>query len=189
MQRIVVSALLLAGLAACAAPTPAPVEQHAPSPRVVRPDPIQPPRAGNPELPQPAILRADRPLQCVPYARQVSGVEIYGDAWTWWGSAKGRYTRGRTPRLGAVAQLSTGPQRGHLAVVREIVSPRRVIVDHANWLNHGQIHRNTPMVDVSKANDWSRVRVWYTPGDQLGSSVYPVTGFIYPERLTAEAES
>ena len=29
-------------------------------------------------------------LQCVPYARQVSGIQIYGDAWTWWDQAEGR---------------------------------------------------------------------------------------------------
>jgi hypothetical protein len=29
-------------------------------------------------------------LQCVPYARQVSGIQIYGDAWTWWDQAAGR---------------------------------------------------------------------------------------------------
>ena len=30
-------------------------------------------------------------LQCVPYARQVSGIRIYGDAHTWWDQAEGRY--------------------------------------------------------------------------------------------------
>ena len=33
-------------------------------------------------------------LQCVPYARQVSGIRIFGDAHTWWGQAEGRYARG-----------------------------------------------------------------------------------------------
>src|SRR6478609_631629 len=41
-------------------------------------------------------------LQCVPYAREVTGIQIYGDAWTWWGKAEGRYARGHTPRVGSV---------------------------------------------------------------------------------------
>ena len=28
-------------------------------------------------------------LQCVPYARQVSGIRIFGDAHTWWDQAEG----------------------------------------------------------------------------------------------------
>ena len=30
-------------------------------------------------------------LQCVPYARDVTGIDIYGDAHTWWQQAAGRY--------------------------------------------------------------------------------------------------
>ncbi|HXD02460.1 MAG TPA: CHAP domain-containing protein, partial [Novosphingobium sp.] len=41
-------------------------------------------------------------LQCVPYARAVSGVLIFGDARTWWDQADGRYARGTTPKVGAV---------------------------------------------------------------------------------------
>ena len=37
-------------------------------------------------------------LQCVPYARQVSGVQIYGDARTWWDQAQGRYATGTVPK-------------------------------------------------------------------------------------------
>ena len=35
------------------------------------------------------------------------------------------------------------------------------------------------MRDVSKNNDWSVVRVWYTPGQVLGKRSYAVSGFIY----------
>ncbi|MGH6960663.1 MAG: CHAP domain-containing protein, partial [Dongiaceae bacterium] len=42
------------------------------------------------------------PMQCVPYARQVSGIDIRGDAWTWWDSADGQYRRGKAPKAGAV---------------------------------------------------------------------------------------
>ncbi|MGC8159731.1 hypothetical protein ACP3WZ_24715, partial [Salmonella enterica] len=34
--------------------------------------------------------------ECVPFARAASGIQIYGDAWTWWGQAAGRYRRGDT---------------------------------------------------------------------------------------------
>ena len=75
--------------------------------------------------------------------------------------------------------------RGHLAVVKRLVSPREIVVDHANWLNRGRIHLGTPVRDVSKANDWSKVRVWYTPGKVLGRSTYRTYGFIYPRTQTA----
>ena len=43
--------------------------------------------------------------------------------------------------LGAVLVLSASTdrlQRGHLAVVKQFVNEREIIVDHANWLNNGQ---------------------------------------------------
>ena len=74
---------------------------------------------------------------------------------------------------------------GHLATVTEIISDREIVVRHANWLTRGQIHLDTPVVYVSPDNDWSAVRVWYTPGHSYGASKYAVRGFIYPERLQA----
>ncbi len=68
--------------------------------------------------------------------------------------------------------------RGHVAVVKEVVSPRMIIVDHANWLNHGEITRDVPIMDVSEAGDWSEVRVWYVPGRHWGGRTYNVQGFI-----------
>src|SRR3546814_2625234 len=41
-------------------------------------------------------------LQCVPFARAESGVEIRGNAKTWWSQAAGTYQRGEEPRKGAV---------------------------------------------------------------------------------------
>ena len=41
-------------------------------------------------------------LQCVPFARSESGVEIRGNAKTWWAQAAGEYKRGHEPRKGAV---------------------------------------------------------------------------------------
>ncbi|MCH7862397.1 MAG: CHAP domain-containing protein, partial [Proteobacteria bacterium] len=47
--------------------------------------------------PAPARSLLDYVGQCVPFARQASGIAIYGDAWTWWPSAKGQYGRGSKP--------------------------------------------------------------------------------------------
>src|SRR3546814_2247370 len=41
-------------------------------------------------------------LQCVPFARAETGIEIYGNAKTWWAQAAGDYDRGQEPREGAV---------------------------------------------------------------------------------------
>jgi len=119
-------------------------------------------------------------LQCVPFARRESGIEIYGNANTWWRQAQERYETARAPQEGAVLVLEgyNTTRRGHVAVVREVVSPRLIIVDHANWLNRGEITRDVPVMDVSEAGDWSEVRVWYVPGRHWGGRTYNVQGFI-----------
>jgi surface antigen len=119
-------------------------------------------------------------LQCVPFAREASGVDIYGNANTWWQQAKGRFVRTETPEEQAVMVLRgyATDNRGHVAVVREVVSERLVIVDHANWLNAGEITRNVPVRDVSANNDWSEVQVWHVPGQHWGGRTYRVRGFI-----------
>ncbi|MGF1593775.1 MAG: CHAP domain-containing protein [Kiloniellaceae bacterium] len=138
--------------------------------------------------PQPQVVRASQRLQCVPYAREVSGIDLRGDAWTWWTQAAGRYERGASPRPGGVLVLSKSRRLrlGHLAVVTEVVNSREIIVHQANWLNAGRIHQYTPVRDVSKNNDWSEVRVWYTPGQVYGARHYPAYGFIYPRPEGAE---
>src|SRR6195256_6966216 len=47
-----------------------------------------------------------QPLQCVPYARAHSAIKIYGDAYTWWDQAAGKYPRGTLPEPGAVLVLN-----------------------------------------------------------------------------------
>ncbi len=132
-------------------------------------------------------------LQCVPFAREVSGVLIWGDAHTWWRQAEGRYERGREPRPGAVMAFRPhgGMTLGHVAVVRRVVSAREVRLDHANWSlldgRRGQIERDVSAVDVSEAGDWSRVRVWFGPIAALGGTSWPVEGFIYPRDRGARA--
>src|SRR4051794_32221196 len=46
------------------------------------------------------------PLQCVPFARAVSGITLFGDAWRWWSEAAGRYGRGHRPQPGGVLSFS-----------------------------------------------------------------------------------
>jgi len=125
-------------------------------------------------------------LQCVPYAREVTGIQIRGDAYTWWGQAEGRYARGFWPKVGAVMALRPhgNSHLGHVAAVSRIVDDRTILIRHANWSpingRRGQIEDNVKVIDVSPANDWSEVRVWYAPIQALGGSVWPVQGFIYP---------
>jgi len=121
-----------------------------------------------------------KPLQCVPYARAHSGVKLYGDAYTWWDQAEGKYDRGTLPESGAVMVLNNyaGSERAHLAVVRRVVGSREIRVDHANWLNDGSIYVNDPVEDVSSNNDWSLVRVYNLKTGGWGSRLYPVQGFI-----------
>jgi len=123
-------------------------------------------------------------LQCVPYARQVSGIRIFGDAHTWWGQAEGRYARGSVPRAGAVMALRPhGNSRlGHVAAVSRVLDSRTVLIRHANWSSRGQIEDNVRAVDVSPENDWSEVRVWYGPAQKLGAGRWPLYGFIYSDK-------
>lgn len=122
--------------------------------------------------------------QCAPFARSVSGIAIHGDAGTWWGQAAGRYDRGETPVEGAV--MAFEPTRrmrvGHVAMVSRVVSDREVLLTHANWSRRGRVETDVRAVDVSAAGDWSLVKVWYGPNGGLGTSSYPVKGFIYAGR-------
>ena len=127
--------------------------------------------------------------QCAAFARNFSGIEIRGDALNWWQLAEGRYARGNRPRVGAVlALVPQGRMRlGHVATVTHIVGQREVTVTHANWSPidgvRGQVERDVLVRDVSRAGDWSLVRMWYAPIGDLGTTHYAVRGFIYPERV------
>ena len=143
---------------------------------------IPPPEDPPPSAPD--ILDATAVLQCVPFARYMSGIGLHGDAWTWWDDAAGIYARGNRPEPGAILSFP-GIERmplGHVAVVTQVLSQRKILIDHANWPNaivlHGAISHDIQVVDVSLGNDWSEVRVQFGEGGPLGS-VYPVNGFIY----------
>jgi surface antigen len=135
-----------------------------------------------------ANAMADIYWQCVPFARLLSGIQIYGDARTWWGQASGKYETGRTPRTGAVLTFvpTSRMQLGHVAVVSRLVTDRVIQITHANWSRiggaRGQIETDVTVIDVSPVGDWSMVKVWYDPIRDLGTSVYPTYGFIYQNR-------
>lgn len=120
-------------------------------------------------------------MTCVPYARQASGIPLSGDAWEWWGEASGRYAEATRPEPGSILVFRRTARlpSGHLAVVSAVLSPRRITVTQANWLPY-RITSDQPVLDVSAANDWSLVRVWWPPAHGWGVTVYPTYGFILP---------
>ncbi|MDB5661360.1 MAG: hypothetical protein JWS10_3975 [Cypionkella sp.] len=115
---------------------------------------------------------------CVPFARDASGVEIKGNAGTWWGQAKDKFARGHDPVVGAVMAFSSTRKlpKGHVAVVSQVVSEREILIDHANW-KPSQVSLGMKVVDVSTKNDWSVVKV-ASAGDTLGRP-YQIDGFIW----------
>ena len=131
-------------------------------------------------------------LQCVPFARENTGIELAGNASNWWSAAQGVYERGARPEVGSILNFrATGRmQMGHVAVVSNIVNARTVSIDHANWSGHGSVSHDTTVVDVSPNNDWTAVRVALDHTGTFGS-IYPTYGFIYdrPDRGTMVANN
>ena len=130
-------------------------------------------------------VTANAPEECVPYARSVSGIQLSGDAWTWWDSADGVYAKGSTPSSGAVLVLGQSDRlsSGHISVVVTVRNSREITVSHTNWGNNGptrrRIYREQSVVDVSSGNDWTAVRFW-NPDTNAYGGVYEADGFIYP---------
>jgi hypothetical protein len=118
-------------------------------------------------------------LQCVPYAREVSHIELSGDAFLWWAEASGRYARGNTPAEGAVLNFRAIGRMplGHVAVVTSVVDSRTILVTQANWVR-GTITNDVTVQDVSPNNDWTQVEVELGDSSKWGAS-YPSYGFIY----------
>ena len=123
--------------------------------------------------------------QCAAFARVFSGIQIFGDAWTWWEKATGHYLKGDTPQAGAVLVFRPQGQMrlGHVAVVSQVLTDRIIQVTHANWSpidgGRGKIEQNVTVVDVSPTGDWTQVKVWYDPLRDLGTTTYSTYGFIY----------
>lgn len=132
-----------------------------------------------------SAYKVSTPLQCVPYAREKSGIQIRGDAHQWWDRAAPRYNRGQEPRPGAVLVLARTAKMtsGHVAVVTEVMSPRLINVTHSNWGNDKYsrrvVYSAMRVEDVSRHNDWTSVRFW-NPEKNVFGFPYAARGFIYP---------
>ncbi len=120
-------------------------------------------------------------LECAPYARQVSGVQLYGDAAEWWDQAEGRYARSTRPSAGAILVFRRSDRLpfGHVSVVSRVLSRREIRVTQANWVYH-RLGQDDAVMDVSEQGDWSAVRVWWPPSQALGATTYPAYGFVGP---------
>ncbi|WP_237182847.1 CHAP domain-containing protein [Roseomonas marmotae] len=124
-------------------------------------------------------------ISCVPYVRSITGMDITGNAHTWWARAAGNYARGQRPERGAVMSFraSGGMRLGHVAVVSKVVGAREVLIDHANWegpgIRKGTVMHGVSVIDVSDRNDWTAVRVQVGRSDEAYGRVYPLHGFIY----------
>lgn len=134
-------------------------------------------------------------LQCAPFARMFSGIQLFGAAASWWNQAVGKYLRGNTPEIGAVMVFKAiGSMRsGHVATVTQVVSDRVIKITHANWSiingRRGQVERDVTVVDASPNGDWSKVKVWFAPIGKVGNTAYPVNGFIYKDGKAASASA
>jgi len=77
---------------------------------------------------------------------------------------------------------------GHVAAVSRVIDSRTILLRHANWSpingRRGKIEDNVRAIDVSAKNDWSEVRVWFDPSKALGTTRWPVSGFIYNRPMT-----
>jgi surface antigen len=129
--------------------------------------------------------KAEPYLQCVTFARAASGIQLFGDAWTWWQQATGKYAKGFEPEIGSVLVFKPEGhmRRGHVAVVSQVLTDRVIQITHANWSpvggRRGRVEQDVTVVDVSDKGDWSQVNVWYGPANDVGSKVYTTYGFIY----------
>jgi surface antigen len=134
-------------------------------------------------------------LQCAPFARMFSGIQLFGAAASWWNQAVGKYIRGSTPAVGSVLVFKAiGSMRsGHVATVTQVISDRVIKITHANWSiiggHRGQVERDVTVVDASANGDWSSVKVWFAPIGKVGNKAYPVNGFIYGDKSASIAGS
>jgi hypothetical protein len=121
--------------------------------------------------------------ECAPFARALTGVRLEGEAADWWWEADGRYARQSMPEEGGVLVLRRSGRlpSGHVAVVSQVLSARQILVTQANWVHH-RVTEDQPVIDVSAANDWSVVRLWWPPSEQMGITEYAARGFILPDR-------
>lgn len=137
----------------------------------------------------PSPIDRSAAVECAPFARALSGVQLTGAAADWWSQSRDRYTRSDRPAVGGVLvfRRSARLADGHVAVVSRLLSERQILVTQANWVR-GRVIADMPVIDVSPANDWTLVRVWWPPAGQMGATAYPTHGFILPDRPLSRDE-
>ena len=140
-------------------------------------------------LAAPAIAGRSYGGNCVLYARNVTGLNLDGNAGMWWSHADGRYQRGHAPAVGAVLVFRpSGHMRaGHVAVVSRVVNRREILIDHANWVR-GRIVTGMSAIDVSANNDWTNVRVLEPLRAPTAARTRPSASFT-PTRSTPPAKT
>ena len=118
-------------------------------------------------------------LECAPFARNLSGVRLWGPAADWWRKADGQYLRGSVPQVGSVLVLKRSARlpSGHVAVVTRVLSRREILVTQANWVRN-RVSEDQPVIDVSPTGDWSEIRMWWPPANQMGTAEYSAWGFV-----------
>ncbi len=140
-----------------------------------------------------SAAQAEPYWQCAPFARMISGLQLFGKAASWWQQATGKYDRGQRPEPGSVLVFKAAGSMGagHVAMVSKVVSDRIIKVTHANWSiingRRGQVERDVTVVDASEKGDWSKVRVWYASLKDVGIKAYPTYGFIYGGKASNDA--
>ncbi len=180
MLKIFPLLVIIFFVSACTLPTE--------EPRIVQKKVHTTKKAEAPFEPKDDFYKIASPIQCVPYSREVSGFQIWGNAHTWWDQARGKYkdkfSTGNRPKVGSVYVLSDTSRLkyGHVSVVKRIIDRRTIEVAHTNWGGNREtrrvVYRSMPVVDVSDNNDWSKSRFWNYPSKSYGK-VYSADGFIY----------
>ena len=135
-------------------------------------------------------MKSVRRIFCVEYARLRSGIEIFGDAKTWWERAGAQYAKNTEPQPGAVMVFNSTRKmtKGHVAVVTRVVSSREIRVDHANWHRDGNIYLNAPVIDTSAPPTIGRKCACGIPeADNWAASPIPSRDFSPPHRVAAIA--
>jgi len=151
----------------------------------------------------PQTVLADRCIdgvscECVAFVADNGwGSLANNDAKDWWAAAQvnNEYQSGSLPRVGAVMVIdawgdSGASKYGHVAIVKEIIDDKTILIDHANFDSADTVSLDRMVYDVSASpSHWQNIKIqWndYNPG----GTTYPVLGFIYPvELVTSQKES
>ena len=110
-----------------------------------------------------ASVRAVRP--------ENSGIELSGNAARGGTTLPACMSGALAPEVGSILNFRARPGTcgwATVAVVTNVISPRHIEIDHANWGAPGRISRNIDVVDVSPSNDWTDVRVALSQSEDYG---------------------